>query len=151
MGEIKMLVVILLRFNTGYLLSSAIMWLLEDLKNYFPAHFWGPLHSPASWYSSCLPPGWMREKDIGSKKSLFLYCFSWKWFVMTSALLTMPKPLTVWITTNWKILKTDGTIRPPYLPPEKPACRSRSNRIWNNGIVQNWERSTYNRLEHLIM
>ena len=22
-----------------------------------------------------------------------------------SALLTMPKPLTVWITTNWKILK----------------------------------------------
>ena len=25
-----------------------------------------------------------------------------------SALLTMPKPLTVWITTNWKILKTMG-------------------------------------------
>ena len=24
---------------------------------------------------------------------------------LTSALLTMPKPLTVWITTNWKILK----------------------------------------------
>ena len=23
----------------------------------------------------------------------------------TTALLTMPKPLTVWITTNWKILK----------------------------------------------
>jgi len=23
----------------------------------------------------------------------------------TSALLTMPKPLTLWITTNWKILK----------------------------------------------
>ena len=23
----------------------------------------------------------------------------------TSALLTMPKPLTVWITTNWKILQ----------------------------------------------
>ena len=23
----------------------------------------------------------------------------------TSALLTMPKPLTVWVTTNWKILK----------------------------------------------
>ena len=23
----------------------------------------------------------------------------------TSALLTMPKPLTVWITTNWKILE----------------------------------------------
>ena len=26
----------------------------------------------------------------------------------TSALLTTPKPLTVWITTNWKILKEMG-------------------------------------------
>ena len=26
----------------------------------------------------------------------------------TSALLTMPKPLTVWITANWKILKEIG-------------------------------------------
>ena len=26
----------------------------------------------------------------------------------TSALLTMPKPLTVWITTNWKTLKEMG-------------------------------------------
>ena len=26
----------------------------------------------------------------------------------TSTLLTMPKPLTVWITTNWKILKEMG-------------------------------------------
>ena len=26
----------------------------------------------------------------------------------TSALLTMPKPLTVWITTDWKILKDMG-------------------------------------------
>ena len=26
----------------------------------------------------------------------------------SSALLTMPKPLTVWITTNWKILKEMG-------------------------------------------
>ena len=26
----------------------------------------------------------------------------------TSALLTMPKPLTLWITTNWKILKEMG-------------------------------------------
>ena len=26
----------------------------------------------------------------------------------TSVLLTMPKPLTVWITTNWKILKETG-------------------------------------------
>ena len=33
----------------------------------------------------------------------------------TSALLTMPKPLTVWITTT------------PDLPLEKPVCRSGSN------------------------
>ena len=38
-----------------------------------------------------------------------------------SALLTMPKPLTVWITTNWKILKEMGIpdlltclLRNPY-------------------------------------
>ena len=28
--------------------------------------------------------------------------------ISASALLTMPKPLTVWITTNWKILKQMG-------------------------------------------
>ena len=28
--------------------------------------------------------------------------------IKTSALLTMPKPLTVWITLNWKILKEVG-------------------------------------------
>ena len=41
-----------------------------------------------------------------------------------SALLIMPKMLTVYITTNWKILKMenssrDGNKRPPYLPPKK--------------------------------
>ena len=44
----------------------------------------------------------------------------------TSALLTMPVALTVWITTNcgkfW-----NGNTRPPDLPPEKSVCRSRSN------------------------
>ena len=37
------------------------------------------------------------------------------------------KALTVWITTNWKILKRDGNTRPLYLPPEKSVCTSRSN------------------------
>ena len=45
-----------------------------------------------------------------------------------SALLTMPKPLTVWITANcgkfWKRWEFQ-TI--PDLPPEKSVCRSRSN------------------------
>ena len=43
-----------------------------------------------------------------------------------SALLTMPKPLTVWITINWKILK-DGNTSPLDLPVEKFVCRSGSN------------------------
>ena len=30
------------------------------------------------------------------------------WKTSVSALLTMPKPLTVWITINWKILKEMG-------------------------------------------
>ena len=42
----------------------------------------------------------------------------------TSALLTAPKPLIVWITTNWKTLKEMGI--PPDLPSEKSVCRSRS-------------------------
>ena len=58
----------------------------------------------------------------------------------------------VLITTNWKILflcgkflKRDGNTRLPYLSPEKPVCRTRINSynlIWNNRLVQNWERST---------
>ena len=43
-----------------------------------------------------------------------------------SALLTMPKPLTVWITINCGKFR-DGNIRPPDLPLEKPICRSGSN------------------------
>ena len=40
------------------------------------------------------------EKEESSRKSSF------------SALLTMPKPLAVWITTNWKILKEVGIPDP---------------------------------------
>ena len=49
------------------------------------------------------------KKQEGSKKT------------STSAL----KPLTVWIITNWKILK--GNSRPPDMGREKSVCRSRSN------------------------
>ena len=42
-----------------------------------------------------------------------------------SASLTMPKPLTVWITMESS--SRDETTRPLYLPPEKLVCRSRSN------------------------
>ena len=44
-----------------------------------------------------------------------------------SALLTMPKPLTVWITINCGNSERDGNSRPPDLPLEKPICRSGSN------------------------
>ena len=37
-----------------------------------------------------------------------------------SALLTMPKPLTVWITINWKILKETG------IPPDHLTCLLRN-------------------------
>ena len=45
----------------------------------------------------------------------------------SSASLTMIKPLTMWITKNWEILRRDKNTRPPYLSPENPVCRSRSN------------------------
>ena len=44
-----------------------------------------------------------------------------------SALLTMSKPLTVWITINCGKFERDGNTRPPDLPPEKSVCRSGSN------------------------
>ena len=62
----------------------------------------------------------------------------------TFVLLTTPKPLTVWITTNYVKFLKNGNTRPHYLPPEISACRSRSNSenwTWNNRLVQNGERS----------
>ena len=44
-----------------------------------------------------------------------------------SALLTLPKPLTVWITINCGNSERDGNTRPPDLPLEKPICRSGGN------------------------
>ena len=57
-----------------------------------------------------------------------------------SALLTMPKPLTVWITINCENSERDGSTRPPDLPLEKPICRSGNNSwnwTWNNRLVPN--------------
>ena len=42
-------------------------------------------------------------------------------------LLTMPKPLTVWITINCGKFERDRSTRPPNLPLEKPICGSGSN------------------------
>ena len=57
---------------------------------------------------------WIMEKAREFEKNIY------------SALLTMPKPLTVWIPINWKILKETGNTRPPDLPLEKPVCRTGS-------------------------
>ena len=60
-----------------------------------------------------------------------------------SALLTMPKPLTL-DYNKLENSERDGNTKPPYLPPEKSVCRSRSNSenwTWNR-LVPNWERST---------
>ena len=60
-----------------------------------------------------------------------------------SVLLTMPKPLTLWITTV-ENSERDGNTRLPDLPLEKPICRSGSNSYnwtWNNRLVPNQERS----------
>ena len=58
---------------------------------------------------------WLIEKQENSRKA------------STFSLLTMPKPLTVWITTNCgKFFKRWG-YQTTYLPPEKSVCRSRSN------------------------
>ena len=44
-----------------------------------------------------------------------------------SALLSMPKPLTVWITVNVENSERDGNTRPSDLPLEKSVHRSGSN------------------------
>ena len=58
---------------------------------------------------------WIIEKARGSRGT------------STSALLTMPKPLTVWIITKCGNSSRDGNTRPPDLPPEEFVCRSGSN------------------------
>ena len=74
----------------------------------------------------------LQKKQGNSKRSIY-FCFT-----------DYPKAF-VWITTDCgKFLKEMGNTRPPYLPPEKPVCRLRSNnqnRMWNNGLVPNWKRN----------
>ena len=60
---------------------------------------------------------WIIKKKQDSSRKTFI-----------SALLTMPKPLSVWITINCvETSKRHGNTRPPDLPLEKPVCRSGSN------------------------
>ena len=60
----------------------------------------------------------LKRKRVPEKKS-------------TSALLTMPKPLTVWITGNSGKLFKISEYHTPYMPLEKSVCRSgSSNENW---------------------
>ena len=64
--------------------------------------------------------------------------------ISTSALLIMPKPLTVWITTVENSSK-DGNTTTSHLPPEKSICRSRSQQLEpdrEQRLAPNRERST---------
>ena len=49
----------------------------------------------------------------------------------TSALLTVPKPLTVWITTNWKILKEMGI-------PDHLTCLLRNLYVGQEATARMW-------------
>ena len=76
---------------------------------------------------------WIMEKQESSRKTSI------------SALLTMPKSLTVWITINCGKVWERWDTRPPNLPLEKPICRSGSNSsnwTWNNRLEPNRKRST---------
>ena len=64
--------------------------------------------------------------------------------ISTSAILTMSKILTVWITTTVENSERDGNTRPSDLPLEKSVCRSGSyswNWTWNSRLVPNQDRS----------
>ena len=58
---------------------------------------------------------WIIEKQESSRRTSI------------SALLTMPKPLTVWITRNCRKFLKEINTRPPNLSLEKSVCRSGSN------------------------
>ena len=58
---------------------------------------------------------WINKKAKEFQKNIY-FC-----------LLTMPKPLTVWIMNILENSSRDGNTRPPDLPLEKSVCRSGSN------------------------
>ena len=60
---------------------------------------------------------WIIKKKESSRKA------------STSGLLTTPKPLTVWITTNWKILKETGI-------PDHPTCCLRNPHMGQETTVR---------------
>ena len=70
---------------------------------------------------------WIIEKAREFQKNIY-FCFidCAKAFDCVD-LFQVPNLFQVCCDKQWKILKGDGNTRPPYLPPEKSVCRSRSN------------------------
>ena len=58
---------------------------------------------------------WIIKKAREFQKNIY-FCF-----------IDYAKTFDMWITINSEKFLRDGNIRPPYLPPKKPVCRSRSN------------------------
>jgi len=82
-------------------------------------------HSRMSGSRWVITPSWLS----GSWRS-FLYSsslYSCHLFLISSASLTVWKPLTVWLQQTVGNSEWDGNTRPPYLSSEKLVCRSRSN------------------------
>ena len=67
---------------------------------------------------------WIIKKEESSRKTSI------------SALLTMPKPLTVWMTINWKILKEKGI-------PENLTCLLRNLYAGQEATVRTRHGTTY--------
>ena len=88
------------------------------------------------------------RKDSGTRDQIVNIC----WIIEKarefqkniSALLTMTKPLTVWIKINcgkfWKIW--EWNTRLSDLPLEKSVWRSGANRTWSNRLIPSRKRST---------
>ena len=91
----------------------------------------------SSWLTSCELAG---RGEIDGWDAWFCVTLA----MVTSALLTTPKPLTVWITTNcgkfWKRWESQTTW-----PASWETCtqvkKQQSDWTWNNRLVPNWERS----------
>ena len=65
-----------------------------------------------------LPTSTGSQKETREFKKNIYFCF-----------IDLQKPLTMWITTNWKFLQEMGIPEhtDTYLSPEKSVCKSKSN------------------------
>ena len=70
---------------------------------------------------------WIIEKAREFQKTIY-FCF-----------MTMPKALTVWITTTCGNSSRVGNSRPPYLPPEKSVCSQEATLTTGHGAMDRFQ------------